>query len=118
MVDNLVTVWVRKRFSVISSLKKMLPRGWLSVISTIFLRKIFQYSVFVMAQANSGRYENCVNDTSAKQLAQVVYFLSFYILNIFYTIYNSIYNLRMQINFLFRVKGSLWDVGKRVELRI
>jgi len=33
MVDNLVTVWVHGHFSVMSGLKKMLPRGWFSVVS-------------------------------------------------------------------------------------
>ena len=33
MVDNPVTVWVHGHFSVMSGLKKMLPRGWFSVVS-------------------------------------------------------------------------------------
>ena len=84
----------------------MLPRGWFSVVSdqqsdgdfqdSVVRSKLHQISLFVG--------EVC-------DLTLLPWFI-FYMLNIFYTIYNSIYNLRMQINFLFRVNQEVFSVFK------
>ena len=77
----------------------MLPRGWFSVVSGHQSDSDFQDSVVGSKTHQVSLFADEVCD-----LILLLWFI-FYILNIFYTIYNSIYNTRMQINFLFGVNS-------------
>ena len=115
MAKNPVTVWVYGHFSVVSRYEKKCYQGigfQLSVVSgqqewkpsSVSGQKvIFSTQLSVLRPIKFP----CSLVRFATLSFCYVYFSFFYMLNIFYIIYNSIYNLRIQINFLFSANGVL-----------